>query len=105
LARRVHGALQPEMEWFTRKLTIAWCAFFAAQLVASALLYAFASLEIWSLFVNVLNLPLLALMFGGQWIYRSARHPDCPQASFWQAVESFTRDAAPSRSAEVRQQL
>ena len=41
-ARSVHGTLQPEMELFTRKLTIAWCAFFAAQLIASALLSAFA---------------------------------------------------------------
>ena len=101
-ARRVHGPLQPEMEVFTRKLTIAWCAFFAGQLVASALLYAFARLETWSLFVNVLNLPLLTLMFAGQWVYRRARHPDCPRASVWQAVEAFTQDAPPSRSAEVR---
>ena len=101
-ARRIHGALQPEMEWFTRKLTIAWCAFFAAQVIASALLYGIAPLETWSLFVNVLNLPLLALMFAGQYVYRRARHPDCPRASVWQAVEAFTNDASPSGNAEVR---
>lgn len=101
-ARRVHGALQPAMERFTRQLTIAWCAFFAAQLIASAMLYAFASLNAWSLFINLLNLPLLALMFVGQSVYRSLRYPDCPRASIWQSVEAFTKDASLSKSVEVR---
>jgi len=101
-ARRVHGALPPAMELFTRRLTIAWCLFFAAQLIASALLFAFAPLNAWSLFVNLLNLPLLALMFAGQLVYRMVRHPDYPRASIWQALEAFTKDASLSKSAEVR---
>lgn len=101
-ARRVHGALQPEMEIFTRRLTIAWCVFFAAQLITSVLLFALAPLEAWSLFVNLLNLPLLVLMFAGQLIYRNVRHPDCPRASIWQAIESFTKDPSLSKSAELR---
>ena len=101
-ARSVHGTLQPGMELFTRKLTIAWCVFFAAQLIASALLFAFASLGTWSLFINLLNLPLLALMFAGQLVYRLVRHPDYPRASIWQALEAFTKDASVSKSAEVR---
>lgn len=101
-ARRVHGALQPAMERFTRRLTVVWCAFFAAQLIASALLFAFAPLNAWSLFINLLNLPLLVLMFVGQSVYRTLRYPDCPRASIWQAVESFTKDASLSKSVEVR---
>ncbi len=101
-ARRVHGALQPAMERFTRQLTVAWCAFFAAQLIASVLLYAFAPLNAWSLFINLLNLPLLALMFGGQSVYRRLCYPDCPRASIWQAVEAFTKDASLTKSVEVR---
>jgi uncharacterized membrane protein len=101
-ARSVHGTLQPETELFTRKLTVAWCVFFSAQLVASALLFAFAPLNAWSLFVNLLNLPLLALMFAGQLVYRMARHPNCPRASVWQAIDVFTKDAALSKSPEVR---
>ena len=101
-ARRVHGTLQPGMERFTRQLTVAWCAFFSAQLIASALLYAFAPLNAWSLFINLLNPPLLALMFVGQSVYRRLRYPDCPRASIWQAAEAFTKDASPSKSVEVR---
>ena len=90
------------MELFTRKSTIAWCVFFAVQLTVSLLLFAFASLNTWSLFINLLNLPLLALMFAGQLVFRLVRHPDYPRASIWQALEAFTKDASLSNSAEVR---
>jgi uncharacterized membrane protein len=102
LARRVHGVLPPDMERFTRSVTIAWCVFFLAQLIVSAALFAFAPLEAWSAFVNLLNLPLLGLMFAGQWIYRNVRHPDFPRATTWQAIEAFTQDARLSQRAEVR---
>jgi uncharacterized membrane protein len=102
LARRVHGALEPPMALFTRRLTIAWCVFYAAQLAGSALLAAWAPLHAWSLFVNVLNVPLLALMFAGQFVFRALRHPDYPQASPWQVFQAFTKDASLFNRAEVR---
>ena len=101
-ARQVHGSLQPGVERYTRKLTLAWCVFFAAQLTASALLLAFASPEAWSLLVNVFNFPLLGLMFVGQWAYGMVRHPDYPTASIGQALEAFAKDASLSRGAEAR---
>jgi len=101
-SRSVHGPLPPAMERFTRKVTIAWCVFFAAQSIVSALLFAFASLDTWSLFINLLNLPLLAVMFVGQLVYRRLRYPDYPRTSIGQAIEAFTKDASLSKSAEVR---
>ncbi len=101
-SRTVHGALDPEMALFTRRVTIAWCLFFAIQLIVSALLFAFAPLGVWALFVNVLNLPLLALMFVGQIAYRVIRYPDHPRTSLWQAIQVFIKDTSPSKSAEVR---
>jgi uncharacterized membrane protein len=89
-ARRVHGILTPDMQRFTRNLTVAWCVFFTAQLAASALLYAFASLEHWSAFVNLFNLPLLVFMFAGQLVYRNVRIR-IPARNHWQAIEAFTR--------------
>src|SRR3954468_9333216 len=38
VAGRYHGPLPSYMEGYTRKLTGAWCVFFAAQLLGSALL-------------------------------------------------------------------
>ena len=93
LARRLHGTLPPQLAAYTRRLTAAWCVFFGAQLVASVLLFRFASLAHWSIFVNVLNFPLLALMFGGEYAYRVLRHRDFPQASFLDGVRAFAHDA------------
>jgi uncharacterized membrane protein len=101
-SRSVHGPLPPAMERFTRKVTIAWCVFFAAQLIVSAFLFAFAALGTWSLFVNLLNLPLLAVMFVGQLVYRMLRYPDYPRTSIGQAIQAYTKDASVSKSAEVR---
>jgi uncharacterized membrane protein len=100
-ARSLHGDLSAPMAAFTRGVTVAWCVFFAGQLIVSAILFTAAPLHAWSLFVNVLNLPLLVLMFVGQFAYRSFRHPDFPRASPWQALQAFSRDASLSKRAEI----
>jgi hypothetical protein len=82
LAREVHGSLAPFMEAYTRRVTVAWCVFCAAQLGMSAALLIFASLEKWSLFVNILNAPLVVLMFVGEYIYRVMRFPDYPHCIY-----------------------
>lgn len=101
-ARSVHGELPAPMEAFMRRVTVAWCVFFTGQVAVSALLFALAPLTTWSLFVNVLNLPLLAVMFVGQFAYRAIRHPDFPSASPWQAIQAFKRDWSLSKRAEMR---
>jgi uncharacterized membrane protein len=90
LARRVHGALPPAMVAYTRRVTCAWCIFFAMQLATSALLFKFASLNVWSLFVNVLNVPLLLLMFIGEYGYRTVRHREFPHASLLDGIRAFS---------------
>jgi uncharacterized membrane protein len=97
LARSVRGALPPELEAYTRRLTLAWCAFFAAQLAVSALLLGLGLVQAWSLFVNVLNLPLVALMFAADYLYRLIRYRHLPQSSITEAVRAFAQDRA-SRS-------
>jgi uncharacterized membrane protein len=63
LSRRMYAVVPEEMAVYTRRVTWAWCAFFVAQLATSLALFLFAPVVVWSFFVNVLNLPLLALMF------------------------------------------
>jgi uncharacterized membrane protein len=94
VARRVHGALSPEMEAYTRGVTLAWCLFFAGQVAVSALLLAFAPLAAWSLFVNVLNIPLLALMFASEYLYRITRHPDHPRTTLPGMLRALSRYAS-----------
>lgn len=61
-ARRVRRTMPDKVVRHTRRVTIAWCVFFAAQLAASAGLLLMAPAAAWSVFVNLLNLPLLATM-------------------------------------------
>jgi uncharacterized membrane protein len=74
----VRGPMPPDMILHTRRVTIAWCCFFAAQLVGSLVLYLFAPLEAWSFFINVLDLPLVVLMFVLEGTYRYFRFRDIP---------------------------
>jgi uncharacterized membrane protein len=55
---------------YTRQVTAAWAIFFLANGAATLLLYAFAPLRIWSMFVNFASLPLIALMFAAEYAVR-----------------------------------
>jgi uncharacterized membrane protein len=81
MARRMHG-LTPELAAYTRKVTIAWTLFFATQLSLSIALFCFAPLIVWSFFVNILDLPLVALMFAVEYAVRLRTLSDPPRHSF-----------------------
>jgi uncharacterized membrane protein len=87
----IRGPLPHELYLYTRRVTRAWCIFFAAQLVGSAVLFIWAPLEVWSFFVNVLNLPLVLVMFGGEYAYRLVRFPDYRHDSFSDMMRMFTK--------------
>ena len=102
LARQVRGTLSPERERYTRRLTIAWCVFFAAQITLSVALLALAPLDTWSFFVNVLNAPLIAAMFLADLGYRFVRFRGERVASVSRMWRAFIEDAAGSTGAKSR---
>jgi uncharacterized membrane protein len=73
-AERSRGELLPSVARYTRRVTWAWCVFCAGQLLGSLGLLLFAPAQVWSTFVNVLNLPLLVAMFCGEFAWRKWRH-------------------------------
>lgn len=75
LALRMRGPLSPEVRRYTRRVTFAWCLFFAAQLAASLILFLSAPVAVWSLFINYANFPLVFVMFMLEYVYRLVRHP------------------------------
>ena len=103
-ARRIHGTLPPYIESYTRRVTAAWCMLFAAQILLSAILFTWGSLGTWSLFVNVLSFPLVALMFVAEYLYRIVRFPDYPHVSIWKGIQMFVGHSRGSHSTEVRSQ-
>ncbi len=58
---------------YTRHATIAWSFYFFFMLIASFLLSLYASIEIWSLFSNVLSYVFLVLMFVAEFTVRRIR--------------------------------
>jgi uncharacterized membrane protein len=89
LARQVRGTLPDELTAYTRQVTWAWCVFFAAMTLTSLLLFVFAPLRTWSLFVNVLGLPLIAAMFVAEYVYRVVRYRRFSHASLLTSVGAF----------------
>jgi uncharacterized membrane protein len=70
MADKVHGPLGPAELRYTRQVTGAWVCFFIANIAVTVLLYAFAPLQVWSLFVNFFATPLIGLMFAGEYAVR-----------------------------------
>src|SRR5262249_4034894 len=81
LSRRLQGGISTERAAYTRGATRAWCCFFAGQLGISLMLFLWANVTAWSLFVNVLNFPLVVAMFTAEHVYRMLYLPDAPRYS------------------------
>jgi uncharacterized membrane protein len=69
-ADQLHGPLSPLELRYTRNVTVAWVIFFLLNVAVTVLLFDFASLRTWSLFVNFLSLPLILLMFVAEYAVR-----------------------------------
>ncbi len=91
IARFVRGRLDPEVERYARRVTWAWCGLFAANAAISAALAAFASLEAWSLYTNVVATALYALMFAGEYAYRRRRFPALEHVPPLQLIERLAK--------------
>lgn len=101
IARKVHGTLKPEIERYTRTVTFAWSLFFAIQVAVSMTLFAFAPLDVWSTYINLLNVPMIILMFIAEYIYRVLRFRE-HKSSIFSAVHFFSHDADESKTDKVQ---
>jgi hypothetical protein len=81
LSRQMYVVVPDAMAAYTRGVTWAWCGFFAVQLLTSLALFLLAPRAVWSFFVNLLNLPLLALMFIGEQTCRPFLLKNAPRHS------------------------
>jgi uncharacterized membrane protein len=89
LAAITHGRLDEKLARYTRQVTIAWTAFFAATAALSILLFVAAPIAVWSAFANVLSLPLVALMFAAEYAVRLRRLPDIKHVTILDTVRMY----------------
>lgn len=91
MARHVHETMSPQLIAYTRRVTIAWCVFFLAMALTSTALFLRAPVATWSLFANLLNLPLVIAMFVGEYLWRRLRHPEMSRATIPMMIRSFMK--------------
>jgi uncharacterized membrane protein len=89
IAAIVHNPLEPRLARYTRQVTLAWTVFFAANAGMSAVLFAYAPVAIWSVFANILDLPLVALMFAVEYVVRLRLLPDIEHVSIFDAMRRY----------------
>jgi uncharacterized membrane protein len=89
LATHVHGELPVEIARYTRRVTWAWCVFFAAMAMTSMVLFVLEPLPVWSAFNNLLNLPLVMAMYCGEYAWRLWRYPNFSHASIATVFRAF----------------
>jgi len=93
LADRVHGPLSALELRYTRNVTIAWGIFFLLNLAATFLLYRFAPLRVWSLFVNFCSLPLILLMFVAEYLVRRRVLPQVQRSGLMATLRVYFADS------------
>jgi uncharacterized membrane protein len=92
LADKVHGPLSPLELRYTRQVTVAWVYFFLANLATTFVLFEFAPLRVWSLFVNFCALPLILLMFVAEYAVRRRVLPQVQRSGLMATLRVYFAD-------------
>jgi uncharacterized membrane protein len=91
LAARVRGALPAEVATYTRGVTLAWTLFSGVMAITSTLLFWLAPITVWSVFANLLTLPLVVLMFLGEYGVRLRVLPPELRSGPLEAIRAYQR--------------
>lgn len=98
-ARIMHAQLPPEVERYTRKVTVAWTAFFLALFALSCSLYFGGWIEAWSLLANILSPILIGAMFVLEYAVRLRALPHWHRIGVLGSVRAFSRHFQAQRAA------
>ena len=90
LAKAVHhGEISERKRLYTRKATLAWTLFFLGNALISSILWLLAPQSVWSVFANLLSMPLLAAMFVAEHIWRAHALPPEERPSIAQVARAY----------------
>lgn len=82
IGEKARGQFSPEMRVYTRHVTILWAACLLMMASWAILLPLFGSLELWSIFTNIVNHALVFSLFVGEFTYRKWRFRDHDHPGF-----------------------
>ena len=94
----VHGSLTPALTRYTRAATWSWTFYFGATAGLSLLLFWLAPVAVWSTFANLLGIPLLGLMFVGEYAARCYVLPAADRAGPLAAIRAYRQASAEDRA-------
>ena len=98
-ARIIHEHLPPEVERYTRQVTLAWTIFFLALFALSSGLYFAGQLPAWSLLANFLSPLMVGAMFVVEYIVRHRVLPHWHRIGVLGSVRAFSRHFQAQRAA------
>lgn len=90
----IHGNLSPALARYTRQVTWAWTLYFAVMTTLSLLLFWLAPVSVWSAFANLLNLPLLVVMFSAEYAARRLLLAPSDRAGPLEAIRAYRQASA-----------
>lgn len=90
----IHGSLSPALARYTRQVTWAWTLYFAVMTTLSLLLFWLAPVSVWSAFANLLNLPLLVVMFSAEYAARLLLLAPSDRAGPLDAIRAYRQASA-----------
>lgn len=93
-ASLAHPQLSPRLLRYTRQVTVAWTAFFAVVASTSVLLFCLAPMTVWSVFANLLTLPLVAAMFVVEGAIRRVKLPPEERLGIVATIAAYRRSMA-----------
>lgn len=91
MAAITQGKLDDDVIQYTRSLTRFWALVFLGLAIESTLLAFFAPFEVWSLFTNVINYIIVALVFIGDYFVRRRVLSSWRNQNFRHFIESITK--------------
>ena len=84
-----HGVISPAKARYTRQVTMAWTAFFFVNVAMSTVLFWLPLANAWSIFANLLPIPLIALMFIVEHICRHHLLPPEDRSSIADTIRGY----------------
>lgn len=96
-ARLVHGELPPDVERYTRRVTLAWTIFFSAMFAVSCGLYLSGERAAWSVFANFATPVGVGAMFAVEYFVRHRVLPDWERVGIMGGVRAFSRHFSQAR--------
>lgn len=102
-ARMAHGGqLSATRARYTRQVTVAWTAFFLATALLSTMLFWLAPAAAWSVFANLLTMPLLLLMFAAEHLARHRLLPPAERSTIADTIRGYRSAMQQRREAAAR---